>query len=84
MKMKNDTKFEEELTCQFKIARMFPILTSRDRQMNTFTIVNITPTYKKQSMGQVYASSIPKRPYFSLQFSQEQKIIGHSFERGAY
>ena len=29
-----------------KIARMFPILTSRNRLMNTFIIANITPTCK--------------------------------------
>ena len=28
--------------------------------------------------------SIPKRPFFSLQFGQEQNILGHSFERRAY
>ena len=31
----------------WKIARMFPILTSRNRMMNTFVIVNINPTCKR-------------------------------------
>ena len=30
-----------------KIAKMFPILTSRNRLKNTFIIVNITPTCKR-------------------------------------
>ena len=32
-----------------KIATMFPILTSRNRLMNTFIIVNITPTCSKRT-----------------------------------
>ena len=63
---------------------MFPIFISRNRLMNTFIIVSITPTYKRQFMGKVYAFSFPKRPYFSLQFGEEQNILGHSFEIRAY
>ena len=39
---------------------MFLILTSRNRLMNTFIIVNITPTRKRQFMGYVYAFTFQK------------------------
>ena len=32
-----------------KITRMFPVLTSRNRMMNTFIIANINPTWKDSS-----------------------------------
>ena len=43
----------ESITYWFilKIARMFPILTSRNMLMKTFIIVNITPTCKRWFMG---------------------------------
>ena len=34
------------LMSTLRIARMFPIFTSRNRMMNTFIIVNVNPTWK--------------------------------------
>ena len=62
---------------------MFPILKSRNRLMNTFIIINIPPHVRDSSWDKL-CFSIPKSPYFSLQFSQEQNIFGHLFERRAY
>ena len=52
----------ERRACWFvlKIARLFPIATSRNRMMNTFIIVNITPTYKRQFRGWIYACPLQK------------------------
>ena len=66
-----------------KIARIFPILTSRNRMMSTCIIVNIIPTCKG-SYDLCLCFSIPKSPDLSLLFCQEQNIIGHSFEKRAY
>ena len=64
---------------------MFPILTSRNRTINTLIIVKIDyPHIKEIVNGISLRFSIPKRPYFSLQSGQEQNILGHTFERRAY
>ena len=47
------------------IARMFPIPSSRNRMVNTFIIVNITPSHLETTLF-----PIPKGPSFSLQFGQ--------------
>ena len=61
---------------------MFLIPTSRNKMMNTFIIANITAHVRDYRINLCFF--IPKRPYFSLQFGQEQNILGHSFERRAY
>ena len=64
-----------------KIARIFPILTSRNMTMKTFILVNINPVCKR--LHRISLSfSIPKRSSFSLQFFQEQNLLWHSFEKG--
>ena len=64
-----------------KIVRMLPILTSRDRMMNAYIIVKITPACKRVHR---ISFSIAKRPSFSPLFGQEQNILGQSFERRVY
>ena len=49
-----------------KIARMFLILESRNRMMNTFIIVNINP-HVRDSLDDKSMLSTPKRHSFSLQ-----------------
>ena len=66
-----------------KIARIFPILKSRNRIMDTLMIANIIPTCKRVHNISL-CFSIPKRPSFYLQFCQEQNILGHSFEKRVY
>ena len=55
-----------------KIARMFPILTSRNRMMNTFVIVNINPTYKRWFKGNVYAFPFKKRLPFPFSLTRNR------------
>ena len=54
-----DTQFKPELPDLFW-DRMFPILTSRNRIINTFMKVNITPTCKRQFIAQVSAFPFQK------------------------
>ena len=65
-----------------KIAKMFPIFTSRNRITNTFIIANINPICGHVRYSSLYAFPF-KSPSFSLQFDQEQYILGHSFVRRA-
>ena len=55
-----------------KIARVFPIPTSRNTMMSTFIIANITPTCKRISL----CFSTPTKSSFSVQFGQVQNILG--------
>ena len=62
-----DTQLKAELTDLFW-DRMFSILRSRNRMMNTFIIVSITTMYKEIVQRISLCFSIPKNPSFSLQF----------------
>ena len=62
--------WKESLLICFEDCRVFPIPTGNSLEEIVLKINLCLPT--------------PKRPSFSLQFFQEQNILGHSFERRAY
>ena len=55
---------------------MFPIPASRNRIMNSFMIVNITPTFKLYFRGKVYAFTLQKGLPFPFSFARNRIYLG--------
>ena len=74
----------ERRACKFiwKIARIFPIPTSRNNMMNTFIIANITTTCKSLEDKSMLFHS--KKAFILPLVLPEQNLLGHSFKRRAY